>query len=280
MAQPALSHRLRLFEEELGARLFVRTKRKVALSEAGAALLPLARHVLSSADQAVQAVRMAGAGQSGVLRIGAFYSAIYTVLPQIIRTFARKFPGVEIQIKEMIVTEQVKMLRSGAIDVGIVRFPRPQADLDTFDLLQEDFLCALHVDHPLAKRKTVSLRQLHHEPLITLDPEFNADFYAATHAAFAAQRLSPRIVKKAPDMHLVLGLVSAGLGFALVPSSLAQIRHGFVAFRPLQEKLPQMTLQLAWSANSLSAIVPHFVGAAAETFASGNGMAASGKHRS
>jgi DNA-binding transcriptional LysR family regulator len=265
-AQPALSLRLRQFEEELGALLFARTKRRVSLTEAGAALLPMARQILESADQAARTVRLVGAGHAGVLRIGAFYSAIYTVLPPIIRNFAVKYPNVEIQIKELIVTQQVKMLRAAEIDVGIVRSERPLSDLQTIDLLKENLFCVLHVDNPLARHKVISLRQLAEEPLITLDPEFNSDFYAATLAAFAAQNLSLRTVKKAPDMHLVLGLVSAGLGFALVPSSLTQINHRFIVFRELKEKLPRMTMQLAWKAESTAPIVAHFAQAAAELF--------------
>ena len=266
MAQPALSLRLRQFEVALGAPLFARTKRKVSLTEAGIALLPLARQILGSADQAAQTVRMVSAGHSGVLRIGAFYSAIYTVLPPIIRHFAVQYPNVEIQIKELIVTQQVKMLRSGDIDIGVIRSEYALSGLHTLNLLKEDLYCVLHVDHPLAERKTISLRQLADESLITLDPEFNADFYSATVAAFAGQNLSPRIVKKAPDMHLVLGLVSAGLGFALVPSSLAQINHKFIVFKKLKESLPTMTLQLAWRAEVASPIIRHFVQAASEIF--------------
>jgi DNA-binding transcriptional LysR family regulator len=262
MAQPALSLRIKEFERELDAELFARTKRSVALSSAGTVLLPLARQILTSSEHATRTVRRIGLGQSGELRIGAFYSAIYTVLPQIIQRFASKYPDVEIQIKELIVTEQLRMLRSGAIDVGVVRLEQVDDDLRTIRLLREDYICALHIDHKLAKRARVSLRDLESETLITLDPQFNADFYATTYAAFANEGLSPRIINKAPDMHLVLGLVSAGLGVAIVPSSLAQINHKFIAFRPLANKLPKITMQLAWLAENASPIIPHFVKAA------------------
>lgn len=269
IAQPALSLRLRYFEEALGAQLFARTKRKVALTQAGAALLPLARQVLASADQAVQTVRLVSEGQSGVLRVGAFYSAIYTVLPRIIRQFSSRYPNVEIQIKQAIVSEQIRMLNAGAIDVGILRSERPLPELRAIDLLQEDFLCAMHVEHRLADRRRVSLHDLAEESLIALDPEFNAEFYAATYAAFAAEDLSPHVIKKAPDMHLVLGLVSAGLGVSLVPSSLAQIQHKYVQFRPLKETLPRMTMRLAWHPDTESAIVPRFVAEAMKAIAKG-----------
>jgi DNA-binding transcriptional LysR family regulator len=259
IAQPPLSQRIKQFEAELGAPLFARTKRRVSLTEAGRALLPLARQILAAADTAAQTVQMVGAGRSGTIVIGAFYSAIYTVLPEIIRPFATAYPSVDIQIREMIVTQQLKALREGLVDVGIVRLERVPSDLRTIDLLDEELVAALNVDHPLAAGKTVSLRKLAQDPLITLDPDFNNEFHMATKAAFAAHGLSPDIMKQAPDMHLVLGLVSAGLGVALVPSSLAQISQRYIAFRPIREKTQGMKVRLAWRADTLSPIVPHFV---------------------
>lgn len=269
VAQPALSLRIKQFEQELGAALFNRTKRKVELSEAGLAMEPRARQILTGAHDAAGAVRMIAAGQSGVLKIGAFYSAIYTVLPQIIRRFALQYPGVEIQIRELIVTEQLKLMRQGQIDVGIVRLERADPDIRTLPLLDEDFVCALPVDHALAKRKKISLRDLVSEPIITLDPLFNTDFYTATLTAFTARGLSPRIINKAPDMHLVLGLVSAGLGVSLVPSSIAQINHKYIVFRKLTDKLRKMTIQLAWLSQNTSPIVSHFIEEAEEIYKSG-----------
>lgn len=265
MAQPALSLRIKQFEQELGATLFARTKRKVALSEAGSVMQPRARQILAASDDAALAVRMVGDGRSGVLRIGAFYSAIYTVLPPIIRRFASSYPNVEIQIREAIVTEQLKLLRQGEIDVGVVRLDHIDSDLDTVPLRKERFVCALSVDHDLALRSAITLRDLVREPIITLDPQFNVDFYTATLAAFSSSDLAPRIINKAPDMHLVLGLVSAGLGVALVPSSIAEIGHKRIVFKRITNKLPEMTIRLAWTAQSKSPITPNFISAAKES---------------
>jgi DNA-binding transcriptional LysR family regulator len=266
VAQPALSLRIKQFEQELGAALFNRTKRKVELSDAGAAMEPRARQILAASHDAASAVRMIAAGQSGIIKIGAYYSAIYTVLPQIIRRFALEYPHVEIQIKELIVTEQLKLLRQGEIDVGIVRLERADPDIRVLPLLKEDFVCALPIDHALASRKKVSLRDLVKESIITLDPQFNADFYTAILAAFTVRGLSPRIINKAPDMHLVLGLVSAGLGVSLVPSSIAHINHKYIVFKNLTDKLPEMTIQLAWLGQNGSPIVSHFAEKASEIY--------------
>ena len=209
---------------------------------------------------------MVATGQSGILKIGAFYSAIYTVLPQIIRRFALQYPNVEIQIKELIVTDQLKLLRQGKIDVGIVRLERVESEICTLALLKEDFVCALPIDHPLAKRSKISLTDLVSESIITLDPQFNVDFYTATLTAFTARSLAPRIINKAPDMHLVLGLVSAGLGVSLVPSSIAQINHKYIAFKKLTDKLAEMTIQLAWLSQNSSPIVSHLVEKAGELY--------------
>jgi len=259
LAQPPLSQRIKQFENELGTPLFARTKRRVTLTDAGRALLPLARQILNASDAAIHTTRMIGTGHGGRITFGAFYSAIYTVLPEIIRPFAHAYPAVDIQIREMVVTQQLKALRDGSIDVGFVRLAHVPAELATLDLLQETFMVALQTDHPLAKAKTVSLRQLADEPLITLDPEVNSEFHLATKAAFNACGLSPNISRQAIDMHLVLGLVSAGLGVALVPSSLAQIIHKYVVFRKLREPTEPMTLRLAWLADTETPLVLRLV---------------------
>ena len=117
---------------------------------------------------------------------------------------------------------------------------------------------ALPVDHALAQRKNISLCELVTKWIITLDPQFNTDFYTAILTAFTVRGLSPRIINKASDMHLVLGLVSAGLGVSLVPSSIAQINHKYIVFKKLTDKLSKMTIQLAWLDQNRSPIVSHF----------------------
>ncbi len=266
IAQPPLSQRIQQFEREVGTPLFARTKRRVALTDAGRTLLPLARQILNASDAALHAVRMVGTGHGGKVTLGAFYSAIYTVLPEIIRPFAAEYPEVDIQIREMVVTQQLKALRDGSIDIGVVRLAHVPPDLKVLDLVEETLMVALHVDHPLAGKAAIPLRALVAEPLITLDPDVNSEFHLATRAAFDRHGLAPTIARQAIDMHLVLGLVSAGLGVALVPSSLAKITHKYIVFRRIKEPTAPMTIRLAWLSDAVAPLVPRFVDAARKTF--------------
>jgi DNA-binding transcriptional LysR family regulator len=114
VAQPPLSRQIRDLEEELGATLFDRTRRAVALTVAGTAFLEDVRRVFESVERATAAARRAHRGESGILRIGYVGAVAYSGLPEIVRAHRACFPGVEIRMQEMSPARQVEALRRAA----------------------------------------------------------------------------------------------------------------------------------------------------------------------
>ena len=149
ISQPPLSMQIRALENELGVTLLNRTQRHVSLTEAGAALLGEARHVLARVEQAVLVTKRAGRGEIGELAIGFISVADYNVLPVVLREFRRRFPLVRLTLRESTTDAQIGDLLAGRIDVGFVLPPINEPSLETAPILREPLIAALPEKHPL-----------------------------------------------------------------------------------------------------------------------------------
>src|SRR5688500_12268607 len=123
IAQPPLSQQIRRLEDELGAGLLRRNRRRVELTAEGEISLDQARATLAQAARAVQAVRSARAGTSGRLAIGVVPWTNFTSVPGAIRVFGDRYPNVEIELYNLTTPDQLPALRDGRIDVGFTRPP-------------------------------------------------------------------------------------------------------------------------------------------------------------
>lgn len=223
IAQPHLSRRIRDLEKDLGAVLFERTQRRVTLTRAGTALLARARRLLDDLRRAGDETRAIAEGKSGRLRIGFIHSATYGTLPELLRLFSRDHPQVGLDLAEMTMAEQAAALAAGDIDVGILR---PVAGVDglCFETIRrEHFLLAVPEDTALSARQKVSLRDLVTTPMIGFPRLTSPLFHARITGALDRAGVTPVIVQEATQIHTVVGLVSAGLGVALVPEVAARL---------------------------------------------------------
>src|SRR5580700_3659592 len=123
LSQPALSRKIRRLEEKINGPLFVRTRRRVALTEAGCILLPKARRLLEDAEATLAATQAAVEGKAGTLRIGFGIASVAEILPRTILRFRKLYPEVELQMREMPSPSQVSSLVEGRLDAGILRLP-------------------------------------------------------------------------------------------------------------------------------------------------------------
>src|SRR4051812_15156741 len=118
MTQPPLSQTIQSLEAALGTPLFARTKRSVALTPAGTALLPEARRLLTQAEVLPDLARRAASGESGRLSLAFVSTADYSVLPPFLREFRERYPQVHIDLREATSDVQLEDLEQGRIDVG------------------------------------------------------------------------------------------------------------------------------------------------------------------
>lgn len=254
MLPTALGRHVRLLEEELGRPLFQRTTRQVALTPAGAVLLPEARALLDRAEAATHAVRAIGAQSGGILRIGAIDSAAAGLLPGLLFEFGRRHPGIATRLVEAKSAQILPMLRSGRLDLGFIRPPPPGSDLHFEGLLQERPFAALPRAHPLAARRRLRLRDLAELPLILPPRRTRPHSYGAVTRLFASQGLVPRVVQEAEEKQTIINLVAAGIGIAVLPEWAARMRVPGIAYRPLElprdYEVAEWELGVAWMAGA------------------------------
>lgn len=260
ISQPPLSISIRQLEERMGIALFVRNQRSVELTPAGRVLLNKALLILEALENAVSAAQAAAKGYHGVLRIGYTAASAYEAVPRVIAAYQQRYPLVELELLEMISTEQVAALRQQRIDLGVLRPVPIKAPLRSHRLLRESLVVAVPQSHPLALRKRIALADLDGQPFIGFDlrhaPYFNAMVEGVLHHA----RVAPRLVQRATQTHAVVALVAAGLGLALVPETCTRISMNNLTFKPLH-KPPAAgpEVHLCWNRESDSPLIDNFV---------------------
>lgn len=246
MSQPPLSQQVRALEQELGARLFDRTSRRVALTEAGRMFLPEARKTLAQADHAAQVARRTQSGHLGRLALGFTASAPF--VPQIadaLYYFRQTYPQVDLKVHEFGRDDQLALIERGDLDIGIIRGvaqPSLPRGLNAIQVLEEDMLLALRQDHPLARRTAdPGIADLAHVPFVlyatTTSADFNDHFFAlCDQAGFA-----PDIALEVNSFATLLGLVAAGFGATILSRSLSRLHVDKLVLRPLS---PQVMTRL------------------------------------
>ncbi|WP_232668423.1 LysR substrate-binding domain-containing protein [Pseudonocardia sp. TRM90224] len=259
MAQPPLSQQIALLEKELGTALFDRSRRSVRLTPAGAALLPEARRLLAELDETAGMIRRVGDGSVGQLSIGFVPSAINGPLPELLRRFRAGRPDVELVLREMAPDPLVAAVERGRLDLGILYLPVSASGLTQQVLGEEELVLALPADHPATASSEIDLADLADEPFIMPERHDVPGLHAAVARAFTEAGVAPRIALRGVWLvQTVLGLVAAGIGPAVVPSSVATANRDGVVLRPIRGR-HRVDLAAVWLPDRASAPLAAFV---------------------
>jgi DNA-binding transcriptional LysR family regulator len=264
LSQSALSISIRALEKDLGARLFERTSHEVALSDAGRALLPEARRILSDVDVARAAVGDVGSGLRGVFRVGVMQALPLVDLAEILARFHAERPLVEIRPRpaaggSAALAEDVS---KGELDAAFVCLPGgAPADVTLTPLAAEPIRLVCRPDHPLTGRTPVAISELEKEGFVDFPVGFGTR--EAVDMEFARAGVE-RIVKvEVPDLTTMIELTRAGIGLATLPLSLL-VGRGRLAVVDL-EPAPPFEIALALpSARPVKAATQAFLDVVAE----------------
>ena len=216
IGQPALSARIVALEDELGARVFERTKRGVRLTIAGRALVPHAERAIEAIDAGRSAVRQVEQGDEGELAIAASSAINASVVPELVARFRRFHPGVHLFVHTGAADRVVELVAFGNAQVGLVREMRDQRVLTT-PVFEEEVLLTARPEHPFVSGGPIALARLADATLVRYDR--TSDDYDLTERLLRQADVTPYGVIEVDSVDTARRLVDRGLGVAFLPST-------------------------------------------------------------
>jgi LysR family transcriptional regulator, transcription activator of glutamate synthase operon len=268
VAQPALSQQIRRLEDEVGLALVERTTRQVALTEAGEILVARARRVLAELDAAGTELLALRGMDTGHVTIGSMHTMGPVDLSLPLALFHDRHPGVGLTVREASSEEMAEMLRVDELDLAFLSVTeRVEAHgLGLHQLVSEELVVLLPLDHALSGRRKVKMAELAEEQFISFRSGSRLRellFAAGRHSGF-----EPHVTLESNESQRIRRLVARGLGVAILPRSDAERPGAQVAVARLVEPSLRRDITLAWrEGRRLPPAVAAFLDLARETFA-------------
>ncbi|MCH7396661.1 LysR family transcriptional regulator [Belliella sp. DSM 107340] len=239
ISQPGLSRQIKQMEEILGVQLFERTKRKVELTAAGHFLRSEVDYIFNHLELTKTQLKEIAKGNVGELRIGFLGSAAHTVLPDFLVKISREFPGIQSSLEELSNAMQVEMLEKDRLDLGFVRLARVPNPLQMQVVHNDTFSVVLPMGHPLSNGGFKNVGQLKEEDFILFSHDYSSIYFDKIMSICEDQGFSPRITHKSVHALTIFKLVEAGLGVAIVPTSLKEgydLKVNFIELKNIKQK--------------------------------------------
>ena len=259
MTQPPLTLAIQQLERRLGSALFERTRRSVALTPVGAALVEPVRQLLRQAAALPVLARNTAAGEVGRIRLGFVSTVGFGPLPAWLRAFRDAHPGITIELREATGDVQLRGFENAEIDAGFMlhapgHAPDPLARLRQLSLGIEPLVLALPDAAAWARAHRLKPADVLAQPLVIFPRAATPSLFDAVLAFYHRHGVTPVIAQEAIQMQTIVNLVSAGLGLALVPRSVTQLQRPGVVYRPLPgalaEGAPHCETSLLWPADA------------------------------
>lgn len=262
VSQPAVSRQIHDLEEELGVPLFTRQHHGLELTTAGETALVHAREVLRQSGTLIEAMRGYGRkGKTISLKVGFIPSALPGLLAEGLKTFNQTHPKVCVQIFEMSPSEQERALASGEIDLALLGAASPSLKRrhHTRAVRVAHMAAVVPTEHPLSSHRAINLTELGQDTFITLDAKHFPNRPQTLTRLFERAKINPDIAVHASGLTELLGLVSAGVGVAVVPDDLVRLAHPGVSFIRLKSPRLKLTSAAVWRKETAAAPITDLV---------------------
>jgi DNA-binding transcriptional LysR family regulator len=234
LSQPALTVQIRNLETSLGARLFDRDPRGVALTRIGADLAPNLRRLLGELEGALDEALDAARGRRGTIRIAALPSFAAGRLPRAVARFRARHPTIGFVIRDAVANKVVAAVQSEAVDLGLTAGVELTDELEILHEGQDRLCVVFPSGHPLSRKRRVGLADLSEFPLVLMEAETSVR--AIVNAAFVSSGRVIRPAAEATYMMTAVGLVRAGLGITILPASAKEIEaEPSLRMRPIDD---------------------------------------------
>lgn len=263
IVQPALSRQIRELEEAVGTALLERKPKGVALTVAGESFLRDAKQLLAELQLSRERALRCAAGQLGELRLGVLPN--YLTLPvvtKVLQTFRASCPDVTASVEPMLSAAQVAAIASHQLDGGIMAWRSEVAPhLSGVVLLSDRFVLAMPASPRSRQSAPAQLADLAGCAFVWFDPSRSAAHHRFLMAQCERAGFTPRVTQIGADVPTLIGLVSAGMGCAFVPESLAAVCPPTVRLVPMKEVAERFDVEFAFDAQTATPVVARFLDA-------------------
>ncbi|NTF65859.1 LysR family transcriptional regulator [Agrobacterium rhizogenes] len=237
IAQPPLSRQIQQLEEELGVNLLDRSKRPLSLTEAGRFLYEQAAKTLANLEHIREQTRRIGRSQRERFIIGCVGSTLYGGIPDLVRRMRIQWPELDIEIREMMSTEQVTALKEGRIDVGFGRVRFNDREVERLTLREERLVVAFPKGHAKSfEKEPIALAELQGEPLIVYPSVPRPSFADEILNLLGELSVTPGSVEEVREIQAALGMVAAGVGLCIIPAASQRQRPDDVCYRMIGDE--------------------------------------------
>jgi DNA-binding transcriptional LysR family regulator len=258
MTQPGLTRIIKRLEDDLGVQLFTRTTRSVALTEAGTIFLKEIRPAIEKIKVAINHAQSVGAGNMGYLRIAYMGFAINGILPNILRSFNQKYPGIRTDLFYMPTEAQKKKIIESELDVGFLIGPFSSPGIEQQTVSIERLMVVMFKNHPFANKTALSMKDLKSQPFILGTPKDWKKFLPMIVELSHKANFHPSIRQYVDTSEGIFGLVAAGLGITIYTESAVTIRNRDLIAKPLVDEDAVITTIAAWLKSNQSQSLTRF----------------------
>ncbi len=258
ISQPPLSRQIKELEEELGARLFLRSNKRVVLTDAGKYFLIEVHKILANLEESKHVVKQIHEAESGELRIGYISSLYQPHMAEVLKAMLISFPYVKTSLYERPTVKQIEALEQGKLDVGILRAPVHSDTLKVQSLFFDHFMVVMQPGKDKFKSDAELATFIKNMPFIFFNKEYAPHYYDRLIEICNRLGFSPNIVHEANNVHSILQLVEAGLGISILPLSVKN-KNANLRFIPLQEMPIKTEVVLAYRAGNHNVALNWFI---------------------
>lgn len=260
IAQPAISQTVVDLEKELGLKLFSRAKRVAQLTPEGEVFYAEAVRTLTQAELAINTAKRAAEAKIGKLSIGFLGSATYPFLPDLLRKYKARYPGVKLTLQELTPSQQEAAFEQGTIDIGFTRPITPdQSKTFSSRILYRDPMMAVLPLSRLVKTKRVRIADLAKESFVLFHREGSPGLFDTITGMCNDAGFSPRVENEPNMMQTVLSLVEAEEGVSIVPACVRNLRSDGVRLYRLQPDEVRIELVAVWKKATPSVVLRAFL---------------------
>lgn len=259
ISQPPLSQQIQILERSLGLRLFERSRQGVRLTPAGAEILAPVQRFMDHARRLELAVMDARQGRSEGISFGAINSAVFDILPRLMRIAKQRNPQLAISVQEMPSADALSAVQNGEIDIALARFDDRISALEVRPIVNDHLVVVLPIDHRLTKRENIRLSELADESLVLFPRHSSPSYFDQIIRACRDVGFSPHVVYEVGSVVSQIAFVGCGLALGLVPSRSMRFGGGDVVFRPLDKMIKVVTIAAAWNPERRQDVIPGIV---------------------